>query len=528
MTFKISEDLELYSKKYPNLNPSLVLQYGTSGFRNKAESLFHITFRIGILATLRSRVIKSIVGVMITASHNPEADNGLKLIETDGSMLDQSWESIATKLANLRDADLRSYIDELIKEFNINLEDNAKVYVARDTRKSSLPLSEALLAGIRVSGGEAVNFNLLTTPQLHYIVCCANGNGQYGEPNEEGYYKKLSGAFLKLTEHSKEKLFLVVDCANGVGASKMQSMAPYISEKITFNLVNTGNGILNFRCGADFVKVNQTQPESVDLKVGQRYASFDGDADRVVYFYKNSKDNKFHLMDGDKISVLAAKFLTHHLKKAELDIKITVVQTAYANGASTKHMKSILKLTTDCVPTGVKHLHHRAKQAEIGIYFEANGHGTILFSEETQKRIANCKNESAQVLLHFVDLVNQTVGDAISDMLIVEAILSNLEMTIEKWDSFYTDLPNRLLKVSVKDRNVIQTTNAERVCLKPEGLQAAIDNTVAEFGPLARSFIRPSGTEDVVRIYAEAISQELADGLAEKVSQLVKEMAGGV
>jgi len=32
-----------------------------------------------------------------------------------------------------------------------------------------------------------------------------------------------------------------------------------------------------------------------------------------------------------------------------------------------------------CVPTGVKHLHHAAMQFDIGVYFEANGHGTVVF-----------------------------------------------------------------------------------------------------------------------------------------------------
>ena len=32
-------------------------------------------------------------------------------------------------------------------------------------------------------------------------------------------------------------------------------------------------------------------------------------------------------------------------------------------------------------PTGVKYLHHAAREYDIGIYFEANGHGTLLVSD---------------------------------------------------------------------------------------------------------------------------------------------------
>jgi phosphomannomutase len=39
---------------------------------------------------------------MITASHNPEQDNGVKLIDPFGEMLQQSWEKFATRLANAR------------------------------------------------------------------------------------------------------------------------------------------------------------------------------------------------------------------------------------------------------------------------------------------------------------------------------------------------------------------------------------------------------------------------------------------
>lgn len=41
------------------------------------------------------------------------------------------------------------------------------------------------------------------------------------------------------------------------------------------------------------------------------------------------------------------------------------------------------------------------------------------------------------------------MGDAISDMLLVEAILAVKGMTVKQWDAIYSDLPNRQLKVKV-------------------------------------------------------------------------------
>ena len=40
-----------------------------------------------------------------------------------------------------------------------------------------------------------------------------------------------------------------------------------------------------------------------------------------------------------------------------------------------------------CTPTGVKHLHHKALDFDIGVYFEANGHGTVIFSSKAQQQI---------------------------------------------------------------------------------------------------------------------------------------------
>lgn len=110
-------------------------------------------------------------------------------------------------------------------------------------------------------------------------------------------------------------------------------------------------------------------------------------------------------MDGDKIAGLAAHFISNLLNEAGIDsIKVGVVQTAYANGSSTNYLTKVLvsflfffcyiptnysikKVPVSCVSTGVKHLHHEAEKYDIGVYFEANGHGTVLFSPDALSTI---------------------------------------------------------------------------------------------------------------------------------------------
>lgn len=106
-------------------------------------------------------------------------------------------------------------------------------------------------------------------------------------------------------------------------------------------------------------------------------------------------------------------------------------------------------------------------------------------------------------------------------MLLIESILRYYDWSAENWSETYTDLPSRQIKVCVSDRNKVKTTDAERKCILPIGLQESIDAYVNKLGPNARCFVRPSGTEDVVRVYAEAETQEKADTLANAVSEAV-------
>ena len=78
----------------------------------------------------------------------------------------------------------------------------------------------------------------------------------------------------------------------------------------------------------------------------------------------------------DKIIALVASYLQKLIKEANLNLRIGdynalgksqfspflgVVQTAYANGAATNYIKTVIGVPVECVPTGVKFLHHKVR-----------------------------------------------------------------------------------------------------------------------------------------------------------------------
>lgn len=297
-------------------------------------------------------------------------DNGVKLVDPRGEMLEASWEQYATYLANAPTTDaFLDVVDAIVKNTKIDLSRPARVVYGRDTRPSGSELVAALEDGLKAMGAEARNAGITTTPIVHYLVRAINTKGtpeSYGDDTEEGYYEKLSSAFKKLVVsctiflNQRLTIFpykagkskpepLVIDCANGVGTDAAEKITKYLGDSLPLILTNTATtteGALNYQCGADYVKTTQRLPPSLadKLKPGQRGCSFDGDADRLMYFYLDERGH-FQMLDGDKIAALVSSFIVDLVRLAGLEkqIKVGLIQTAYANGASTKYLAAVCR-----------------------------------------------------------------------------------------------------------------------------------------------------------------------------------------
>jgi phosphoacetylglucosamine mutase len=90
-----------------------------------------------------------------------------------------------------------------------------------------------LTDGLNAFEAESTDYELKTTPQLHYLVRCLNTQGTnspYGISTQEGYYEKLAIAFKQLMQGKKKPSRLTVDCANGVGGPKLAELLKYLGD----------------------------------------------------------------------------------------------------------------------------------------------------------------------------------------------------------------------------------------------------------------------------------------------------------
>lgn len=81
-------------------------------------------------------------------------------------------------------------------------------------------------------------------------------------------------------------------------------------------------------------------------------------------------------------------------------------------------------------------------------------------------------------------------------------ILQKSQVSIMQFSNLYRERDSLLLKINVKDKNVYKTTYDQTILLEPIEIANGIDD-IMKLCEGCRSFVRPSGTEEIVRLYVE-------------------------
>lgn len=186
------------------------------------------------------------MGVVISASHNPYQDNGVKFFNHEGK-------KISDEMQNAINDQLTALVDDTNASF-------------------------ARLEGIKAD----------TIGKNHRI---ADANGRYIEYCKGSFPYHLNLSNLKI----------VIDCANGAG----YSVAPRVLQELGAQVIaihNTPNGInINDNCGSTHPNVIQAAVREHGADVG---IALDGDGDRIIM-----ADNQGNIIDGDGILYILAKHL---------------------------------------------------------------------------------------------------------------------------------------------------------------------------------------------------------------------------
>ncbi|MCP1146415.1 phosphoglucosamine mutase [Lysinibacillus endophyticus] len=374
--------------------------------------------RLGIISTpgvaYLTRVMNADAGVMISASHNPVADNGIKFFGPDGF-----------KLTDAQEAEIENLID-----------------VEVDT----LP---------RPIGGELGSVS-------DYF---------------EGGQKYLS--YLKQTvEEDFLGIHVALDCAHGATSQ----LATHLFADLEADISSMGSSPdgLNINEG-----VGSTHPEKLAAFVLERGAdvglAFDGDGDRLI-----AVDEKGQIVDGDQIMFIIGKYLN---SKGRLK-KNTIVSTVMSNIGFYKALEDN-GMTSVKTAVGDRYVVEEMRANDYNLGGEQSGH--IVFLDF---------NTTGDGLLTGIQLVNimKATGKRLSELA--------SEMTI---------FPQKLVNVRVTDKNAV--TQNEKVA-------TAIKEVEDAMGSNGRVLVRPSGTEQLVRVMVEAATEEECESYVNRIANVVRTELG--
>lgn len=376
-------------------------------------------YKLGVIATpgvaYLVRTEKASAGVMISASHNPALDNGIKFFGGDGFKLDDDRE---LEIEALLDAD-----------------------------EDTLPRPSAQGLG-----------TVMEYPE---------GLRKYQE-------------FLVSTGVQLEGMHVVLDTANGAASTSARQIFADLGAHLT--VIGENPDGLNINDG-----VGSTHPEHLQEKVKEVGAAiglaFDGDSDRLIAVDENGE-----IVDGDKIMYIIGSYLS---SKGLLE-KNTIVTTVMSNLGF-----------------------HKALDAK-GIQKEITAVGDRYVVEEMRKSGYNLGGEQSG---HVVIMDYNTTGDGQLTGVQLTKIMQETGKKLSELAAEVTIYPQKLVNIRVEN-------SMKDKAMEVPAIREIIEKMEAEMAGNGHILVRPSGTEPLLRVMAEAPTHEEVDYYVDTIAAVVQAEIG--
>ena len=238
-----------------------------------------------------------------------------------------------------------------------------------------------------------------------------------------------------------------------------------------------------------------------------------------MIYYKRG-DRKALIMNGDKIMAFIMMWIVEKLELVGImgSISHCLVHTAYMNGNCLKFLKSN-SVQTACVATGAKNFAKELQKYDLGAACDFSGHSQfhVNWKKINQALEAVNKTEHTAKLKKILELAEYGSGDAIATMLLAEAIMLDKDYTAMMFYKLYVDLPSKIKNVTVTYPKRFLCNEDESELLEPKRLQDVVHVFTKLKNNGARAFLRPAGTEHVLRLYVEAKIESEVDHITSEI-----------
>ena len=394
-------------------------------------------------------------------------------------------------------------------------EHKAKIVIGKDTRRSSYMFEYALAAGITASGADAYLLHVTTTPSVSYVVrtegfdCgimisashnpfydngikVINGQGHKLEAEVEEKIEayidgkteerplatredigrtidfaagrnRYIGYLISLPTRSFKNIRVGLDCSNGSSSAIAKSVFDALGAK-TYVINNEPDGTnINTNCGSTHIEVLQKFVKEQGLDVGFAY---DGDADRCIAVDENGE-----VVDGDRILYVCGKYM---MEQGALKDN-TIVTTVMSNLGLYKACDQV-GLRYEKTAVGDKYVYENMSQNGYQLGGEQSGH--IIFSKHA------------------------TTGDGILTSLKIMEVMLEKKASLGTLAGEVKIYPQLLQNLRVQDMDAT---------LNHPDVQKAIKEVEDRLGTEGRVLVRKSGTEQLLRVMVEALSDELCE-----------------